>query len=142
MTSVFSEPEPPGEAQVLNLDLVGSREAPSLARAAIAGFSEDREMGEMTLATLTLLVSEVVTNAVIHPDVEQPADIQLRARITDGMIRVEVTDQGNGFEPTPRDGARSDRGYGLYLLEKQARRWGVEQRAGTTVWFELTLRAA
>jgi anti-sigma regulatory factor (Ser/Thr protein kinase) len=127
---------------VLNLDLEPNREAPSLARAAIAGFSEDREMGERTLATLTLLVSEVVTNAVIHPDVEPPADIQLRARIADGVIRVEVTDEGSGFEPTPRDPTRPDRGYGLYLLEQQAMRWGVEQRAGTTVWFELTLRAA
>jgi hypothetical protein len=41
---------------VLSLDLDRSREAPSLARAAIAGFSEDREMGETTRATLKLLV--------------------------------------------------------------------------------------
>jgi anti-sigma regulatory factor (Ser/Thr protein kinase) len=142
MTSVSSQGHPPGEAGVLSLDLEQNREAPSLARAAIAGFSEDREIGERTLATLTLLVSEIVTNAVIHPDVEPPGDIRLRARIADGLIRVEVTDQGDGFEPAPRDPARSDRGYGLYLLEKQARRWGVDQRAGTTVWFELALRVA
>lgn len=141
MTSVSSEPEPPGEAAVLSVDLEQNRQAPSLARAAIAGFSEDREMGETTRATPALLVSEVVTNAVIHPDLDEPGDIRLHARIANGLIRVEVTDQGSGFEPTPRDATKSDRGYGLFLLEKQAMRWGVERRAGTTVWFELTLHA-
>jgi anti-sigma regulatory factor (Ser/Thr protein kinase) len=113
-----------------------------VARAAIAGFSEDRELGENTLATLTLLVSELVTNAVIHPEIDDPGDIQLRARFAGDVIRVEVTDGGDGFEPRPRDPTRSDRGYGLYLLEKQAERWGVERADGTTVWFELSVRAA
>ena len=62
----------PDESPVLALDLRTNREAPSVARAAIAGFSEDRDLGESTLATLTLLVSEVVTNAVIHPEVDDP----------------------------------------------------------------------
>jgi anti-sigma regulatory factor (Ser/Thr protein kinase) len=132
----------PCEAPGLSLDLECSRQAPALARAAIAGFSEDRDVGETTRATLTLLVSEIVTNAVIHPEVERAGDIRLRARITDGLIRVEVTDQGSGFEPTPRDATRSDRGYGLFLLDKQAVRWGVQQSAGTTVWFELTTQPA
>ena len=132
----------PEESPVLALDLETNREAPSVARAAIAGFSEDRDLAETTLATLTLLVSEVVTNAVIHPEVEDRGDIQLRARFAGDMIRVEVTDGGEGFEPRPRDPTRSDRGYGLYLLEQQAERWGVERADGTTVWFELSLRAA
>lgn len=132
----------PDESPVLALDLQTNREAPSVARAAIAGFSEERDLGESTLATLTLLVSEVVTNAVIHPEVDDPGDIQLRARFAGDVIRVEVTDGGDGFEPRPRDPARSDRGYGLYLLEQQAERWGVERADGTTVWFELSLRAA
>lgn len=132
----------PEESPVLALDLETNREAPSVARAAIAGFSEDRDLAETTLATLTLLVSEVVTNAVIHPEVQDRGDIQLRARIAGDVIRVEVTDAGEGFEPRPRDPTRSDRGYGLYLVEKQAERWGVECADGTTVWFELSLRAA
>jgi anti-sigma regulatory factor (Ser/Thr protein kinase) len=137
-TSQTQQEDPP----VLRLDLETNREAPSVARAAIAGFSEDRELGETTLAVLTLLVSEVVTNAVIHPEIDDPGDIHLRARIAGDVIRVEVTDGGDGFEPQPRDPNRSDRGFGLYLVEKQAERWGVESVDGTTVWFELSLRAA
>jgi anti-sigma regulatory factor (Ser/Thr protein kinase) len=141
MTGASSQTQPE-ESPVLALDLETNREAPSAARAAIAGFSEDRALGENTLAMLTLLVSEVVTNAVIHPEVDDPRDIRLRARIAGDVIRVEVTDGGEGFEPRPRDPRRSDRGYGLYLLEKQSERWGVERADGTTVWFELSLRAA
>jgi anti-sigma regulatory factor (Ser/Thr protein kinase) len=142
VTSISSETQNHEGKPVLRLALEQNREAPSLARAAITGFSEDSNMGPATLATLTLLVSEVVTNAVIHPTLEQPGDIQLCARIVEGMIRVEVTDQGSGFTPTPRDATRTDRGYGIYLVEKQATRWGVDRDAGTTVWFELAIQAA
>jgi anti-sigma regulatory factor (Ser/Thr protein kinase) len=136
--SVSSETQPHDEKSVLELELEQNREAPSLARAAIAGFSENRDLDAATLATLTLLVSEVVTNAVIHPDVEPPGAIRLSARIARGLIRVEVIDEGSGFTPQPRDPAQSDRGYGLFLLEHQASAWGVERRGGNTVWFELS----
>jgi anti-sigma regulatory factor (Ser/Thr protein kinase) len=134
--SLSSEIQPD---DVLELELEQTREAPSRARAAIAGFSENRDMDAATLATLTLLVSEVVTNAVIHPDVEPPGGIRLSARIAAGLIRVEVTDEGTGFKPEPRDPAKSDRGYGLYLLEQQASAWGVDHGSGNTVWFEMSL---
>jgi anti-sigma regulatory factor (Ser/Thr protein kinase) len=137
--SISSETQPHDEKSVLELELEQNREAPSLARAAIAGFSENRDMDAATLATLTLLVSEVVTNAVIHPDVEPPGGIRLAARIAGRRIRVEVTDEGSGFTPQPRDPSKSDRGYGLYLLEQQASAWGVERQSGNTVWFEMSV---
>jgi anti-sigma regulatory factor (Ser/Thr protein kinase) len=133
-----SETQPHDEQSVLDVELEQNREAPSLARAAIASFSENRDLDAATLATLTLLVSEVVTNAVIHPDVEPPGGIRLSARIAAGVIRVEVTDEGSGFTPQPRDPAKSDRGYGLYLLEHQASAWGVKRQPVNTVWFELS----
>jgi anti-sigma regulatory factor (Ser/Thr protein kinase) len=139
--SVSSDTQPHDEQSVLELQLPQNREAPSLARAAIATFSEDRDIDAATLATLTLLVSEIVTNAVIHPIVESPAGIALSARIAGGVIRVEVTDEGSGFTPQTRNPATTDRGYGLYLLDKQAASWGVDQQAGNTVWFELSVLA-
>jgi anti-sigma regulatory factor (Ser/Thr protein kinase) len=137
--SVFSETQPHDEQSVLEIEFEQNREAPSLARAAIAEFTEDRDLDAATLATLTLLVSEVVTNAVTHPKVEPPGAIRLSARIGGAAIRVEVTDQGSGFTPQPRDPAKSDRGYGLFLLEHQSSAWGVERHGGTTVWFELSV---
>jgi anti-sigma regulatory factor (Ser/Thr protein kinase) len=142
MSPLSTEQEPQEEASVLCLDLDRNRETPALARAAITGFLADRGIDETTLATLNLLVSEVVTNAVVHPDVDQASPIHLYARIEPRNIRVNVSDQGAGFTPKPRDPARFGGGYGLYLLEKASSGWGVDSCSGTTtVWFDLTTNA-
>jgi anti-sigma regulatory factor (Ser/Thr protein kinase) len=125
----------------LRLELEPTREAPALARAAIAGFTEGRELDPATLATIALLVSEIITNAVIHPAVEGPAKIALYAHMTDEAIRIEVTDQGEGFTPAPRDPDSASGGYGLFLVEQEAARWGIERADGNTVWFEIPLNA-
>jgi anti-sigma regulatory factor (Ser/Thr protein kinase) len=139
VTSVSTESPGHHESPVLRLDIEQNPGAPALARAAITGFCDTRGIDEATLATLKLLVSEIVSNAVIHADVQSPAKIQLWARIAPGSIRIEVTDGGDGFTPRPRDPALVEGGYGLYLVDMQAARWGVDRRRGTTVWFELAI---
>jgi anti-sigma regulatory factor (Ser/Thr protein kinase) len=129
------------DTPALHLELEPGPGAPAEARAAIAAFSETHGLTTDTLATLILLISELVTNAVIHPEVQPPADISLLARLAGTMIRVEITDQGTGFTPQQRDPTRIDGGYGLYLLDKAATRWGIERRDGTTVWFEMPAHA-
>jgi anti-sigma regulatory factor (Ser/Thr protein kinase) len=126
-------------ASLLSLELEQNREAPALARAAISGFCQDRDIDATTLATLTLLVSEMVTNAVIHPDVDPTTTIGLHARLAARWIEVRVTDHGSGFTPKVRDPGQIGGGYGLYLLDRSASRWGVDTTRDTTVWFELGL---
>jgi anti-sigma regulatory factor (Ser/Thr protein kinase) len=122
---------------MLTIDLQRSPEAPALARAAINGFCRDRNISASIIATVTLLVSEVVTNAVIHPDTEPLDTITMRASVVDEMVRVEVSDPGRRFTPRPRDPDRLDGGYGLYLVEQEAARWGLGAGPTTTVWFEV-----
>ena len=63
--------------------------------------------------------------------------MQLRAR-WNSEVRIEVSDRGDGFTPTPRIGALDEPGgFGLFLLGRLADRWGVETNDGTTVWFVL-----
>jgi anti-sigma regulatory factor (Ser/Thr protein kinase) len=134
-----SDSESRGLADTLALEIGLERDAqaPALARAALAGFLAQRRIDPDALATLRLLVSEVVSNAVMHSDAPPSSEILLRARVLDdGGVRVEVTDRGSGFTPKPRDPDRHG-GYGLYLLDKQATRWGVDGRDGGRVWFEL-----
>ena len=57
--------------------------------------------------------------------------------LSPGAIRVEVIDRESGFSATPRDPAQPLGGFGLYLVDKQATRWGVDSQDGTRVWFEL-----
>jgi anti-sigma regulatory factor (Ser/Thr protein kinase) len=137
MTAASPKSERGGDPPVLRLDLEPNPEAPSLARAAITGFCENLTSAQPVLSTLVLLVSEVVTNAVIHPNLKEPAEIRFCARVADHGIRIEVTDRGSGFTPRARDPTQVGGGYGLYLLSKVASRWGVERRNGTMVWFEV-----
>lgn len=128
------------DSPLLALVIEQGDDAPAVARTAISAFCETRDIPESISATVTLLVSEVVTNAVTHPDVQRPASVRLFARAEAGIIRVEVIDRGNGFEPTIRpDPSLSGSGYGLFLLDRQALRWGVDDIGGNRVWFEVAL---
>jgi anti-sigma regulatory factor (Ser/Thr protein kinase) len=130
------------DPSTLEIELERTVDAPSLARAAIVSFCQDSESSPSTIASLMLLVSETVTNAVIHPKVNPPGKIGLFARRGQEMIRVEVSDEGSGFTPTPRKPGQLGGGFGLYLLDKESARWGVESTPHTTVWFEVATSTA
>ena len=64
--------------------------------------------------------------------------IGLRVNLSGEAIRVEVADRGPGFETgSPLPSMYQDSGWGLYLVEQIADRWGVSNEAGTCVWFEI-----
>ena len=89
--------------------------------------------------TVTLLVSEVVTNSLRHAGLDEENDrIVLAARLHDDWARVEVRDPGPGFDPDVRHCVP---GYGLRMLDMLAARWGVDRdEQGTRVWFEVDRR--
>jgi anti-sigma regulatory factor (Ser/Thr protein kinase) len=84
---------------------------------------------------LSLLVSELATNAVIHG--APPAS--MRAVWDRGVLRVEVTDAGVGSVPTPVAAAPEEpSGRGIALVEALSDGWGVDLRTdATVVWFEI-----
>jgi anti-sigma regulatory factor (Ser/Thr protein kinase) len=137
--TALSKDTPAAQAPpALLLDLDRDPRAPSLARAAVAGFCERGELDGEQASTLALLVSELVSNAVMHSQAPPASGILLRVcALDEGGVRVEVIDRGSGFTAIPRDPARSDGGYGLFLVDRQASRWGVDRVGGTRVWFEL-----
>jgi len=122
----------------LRLRLDRDLQAPALARAAVRAFAEGCAIAAAQASTLALLVSELVSNAVLHSDAPLESEIVVHARALDeGVVRVEVVDAGSGFTAIPRDPMRSNGGYGLLLVGEQANRWGVDREGGTRVWFEL-----
>lgn len=126
------------DAAALRIGIEPDTQAPSAARAAIAGFCHVSKVTHASMATLTLLVSELVSNAVLHSDAPPGSHILLCAHLLGNAgVRVEVTDQGSGFVPVPRDPIRTHGGYGLHLVDQQATSWGVDQQGGTRVWFEI-----
>jgi anti-sigma regulatory factor (Ser/Thr protein kinase) len=87
-----------------------------------------------TLADLTLAVSELVTNAVLHGK----GRIELRVELGEGSVKGEVIDEGAGFERQIRadGGVDGVAGRGLLIVGQLSERWGVHE--GTThVWFEI-----
>jgi integral membrane sensor domain MASE1/anti-sigma regulatory factor (Ser/Thr protein kinase) len=98
------------------------------------------ELGRVLMSNVSLLVSELVTNSVRHARTPASASIQLRAAVYADRLRVEVTDEGTGFEPTPRRPEPESRsGWGLYLVDQLSDRWGVSRTDGTGAWFEIDL---
>jgi integral membrane sensor domain MASE1/anti-sigma regulatory factor (Ser/Thr protein kinase) len=101
-------------------------------------------MGALTTqvySDLRLLVSELVTNSVRHARLRPGDRIRLQVELSDRVLRVEVSDPGEGFganipEPAPREPG----GWGLFLTEQLADRWGVDREGGwTMVWLERDL---
>ena len=118
-----------------------SPEAASVARHALDDFSD--ELSDARLRDVRLLVSELVTNAVRHANLEDGDVIGLVVETLDGALRVEVHDPGGGFVPSaPSPDPARPSGWGLYLVAELADRWGVDSEDRTLVWFELDHRAA
>jgi anti-sigma regulatory factor (Ser/Thr protein kinase) len=90
------------------------------------------------LDDIRLLVSELVTNAVRHAGGPPGGEVALDVSIDAPSVRVEVADPGGGFSPQPRDDEMSrPGGWGLYLVDRIADRWGVARNHTNRVWFEL-----
>jgi anti-sigma regulatory factor (Ser/Thr protein kinase) len=114
---------------------VGPRAA-SAARSSLAALNG--RIPERIFEDLRLLVTELVTNSVRHAGLEGDEPIRLRVDCRPDAIRVEVVDKGPGFEPAVRaDPEPEPSGWGLYLVERLADRWGVDSDGNTVVWFEI-----
>lgn len=88
---------------------------------------------------LQLVVSELVTNAIRHSDAGATDRIELRIAVLGGTILVEVRDPGPGFarpSGTPRPRGATG-GFGLFLVDRLASKWGVSNDGRFRVWAEL-----
>lgn len=89
------------------------------------------------LDNLKLLLSEVVTNAIRHGPQGDGASIAMRVAFKGETVRAEVVDGGSGFAPPRGPAPDGSSGWGLYLVNRLADRWGVRPGAPTRVWFEI-----
>jgi anti-sigma regulatory factor (Ser/Thr protein kinase) len=109
-----------------------------LARIAVGTLIRDLPHGVAT--DVTVLTSEVVSDAVVHASTTEWEEIVLRVN-RDRRIRVEVIDGETGLNPSaPVYPALNDSGLGLFLVDQLASAWGVDRRGDCTiVWFEVDL---
>jgi len=113
--------------------------SPAEARAALSPLAD--ALPPLLYMDLCLLVSELVTNSVRHARLRPGDLIRLRVAASDLVLRVEVSDPGEGFvAEIPEPTARGPGGWGLFLTERLADRWGVDRDGEwTTVWLEVDI---
>ena len=104
----------------ISLRLSGGPEAGARARRALSRLRAD--IDPPLMETLRLLVTVV-----------------LKIVVGRSAVLTEVTDEGPGFDPAQTGrSTNNEGGWGLFLVERLAHRWGVAQDGDATrVWFEL-----
>ncbi len=86
-----------------------------------------------------LVVSELVSNAVLHSG----TTIEVEVRLGEDRLRLRVHDDGDGLPAVVPPERRMVGGVGLDLVSKVARSWGVTPgpHGGKDVWCELSAPA-
>jgi anti-sigma regulatory factor (Ser/Thr protein kinase) len=107
-------------------------DSPAMARTLVR--KELEGCAESTVTTAELMISELVTNAVVHGG----TPIRIELQHGNNVVKAMVTD-GGGTLPVLRHPQRSaEHGRGLMIVSSLAHDWGViENETGKTVWFSL-----
>jgi hypothetical protein len=92
---------------------------------------------EEPTATAQLLLSELVTNVVMHAGTDMSIDARF---VSPNVVRCEVQDDHPTLPTMKRHSVDAPTGRGLRLLASGAQRWGVEPlEDGKRVWFEVAM---
>ncbi|MEU9887152.1 ATP-binding protein [Sphaerisporangium sp. NPDC051011] len=95
------------------------------------------------LEIVTLLVSEAVTNSIVHSDSKNGGKITLAIADCHDFIHVDVVDAGGKEVPRVRDDELGEGGRGLQIVQALAYRWDVHEDATSrTVWFQVKYEGA
>lgn len=124
--------------EVFEVSLPLDVRAPGAARSVVASLGG--RVPASVLETAQLLVSELVTNSVRHCGASDGARVVVRVRLTDSIVRLEVSDPGCDGVIAPRiPDLEGGGGFGLNLVSGFSERWGLERIAagGTRVWAQL-----
>jgi anti-sigma regulatory factor (Ser/Thr protein kinase) len=122
----------------LQITLDADDRAPGRARRGVVGACDPR-MSRGRREDLVLVVSELVSNSVMHAGIGPSGAILLAVDCTHERIRVEVQDDGPGLEGVPGGGDVGRGGRGLRIVERLGGRWGSHGSFPATVWAELPL---
>lgn len=117
----------------IELELREGREPARRARAFCHGVLSTWQVPDHKREDIVLVVSELVTNAILHGGAAE----QLRLRRTARRVVIEVFDNGPRM-PHPRAAdLKAESGRGLHLVARLADRWGARPvRGGKAVWCE------
>ena len=121
---------------VVELNVIHPAEPTAVRRArrAVRDVLASAPVDDDAVAEVMLLVSELVSNAVRHAAC---GSFELRLSVRPERLRLEVHDDGSGFSPVVAPRRDGTGGYGLFIVQQLADRWGVECENGSSVWLEV-----
>jgi anti-sigma regulatory factor (Ser/Thr protein kinase) len=130
----------PGATHTIKRALAARPEAVADARREVRALPLAQESREH----LALVVSELVTNVLLHADAAVGDPVGLQVRVRSGRARIEVRDCGQGFD-TPVSVSPDPLavgGQGLLIVAALSDAWGVVRGpGGCTVWCEVLVEA-
>jgi anti-sigma regulatory factor (Ser/Thr protein kinase) len=130
-----------GSLTLTEFQITGGPRAPEWARAKLSE-SFDSSLAPPIVDDLRLLVSELVTNCVLHGGATDEGAITVRTAVGPTAVRTEVCHDGPVFvAPDHEPDLESPGGLGLFLVEQMSAAWGIDEGCQTCVWFELGLPA-
>ena len=83
-----------------------------------------------------------MTNTVRHAHLAAGARVRVSVEICDGFVRLEVEDPGDVAIGAVAPNREHGGGFGLFLVDALARRWGSQHEGTTCVWAELAIAPA
>jgi len=116
--------------------LVRDADAPATARALLDDLLAGKDMGTRA-GDAAVVVSELVTNSVLHSDAPGEIPIEVGIEFSDGELCVEVCDRGRGRAGKSVQAGSSTTGaggMGLAIVGALADAWGVGGNGETCVW--------
>nr|WP_237548005.1 ATP-binding protein [Streptomyces sp. SID5473] len=117
-------------------DLPADHRSVSIARRLTETYLDSRVHCDDVRHSVTLLISELATNAVRHASGIQ---FRCRVRLEEGAVRIEVEDRGGSHSliRSRRPSPEEECGRGLQLVECLSKDWGMRRRdhgPGSVVW--------
>jgi anti-sigma regulatory factor (Ser/Thr protein kinase) len=128
----------PGAKHDIRRSLLARPEAAAKARRELVGLA----FPEVTREQLALLVTELVSNSVLHSGITEADLVEVELTNWPGKVRLEVHDGGCGFVPGAPDAedALEPGGRGLMIVAALSESWGVDRDPdGFTVWCEVAV---
>jgi anti-sigma regulatory factor (Ser/Thr protein kinase) len=124
-------------AQSLVLELPARPAAVSAARRAL--LAANGGWPSTVRDDVLLLLTELVSNAVRHAELGAGRAVRVEFQQGARTIGVAVFDEGIGFTAeAPHPEPDPSGGWGLFLIDRIADRWGITRTAsGTCAWFEI-----
>jgi serine/threonine-protein kinase RsbW len=92
----------------IRLTIPAKPEYISLCRLALAGLARVRPLTEETLADLKLAITEAASNCVRHAYGDDDGLVEIVYQVAPDRLVIEVSDNGEGFEPGDGNGLPDD----------------------------------